>query len=116
MDSDRPVPGLEEQLATSRQGLALRTGFFVLDWTVKFCRVTVVIDGQPHEVPWGQHFFPLEQGPHQLQVSYKHPPFNQAGKASIDLDVAANEVVDVCYQAPRSVLVAFMPGKLTAIR
>jgi hypothetical protein len=113
MDSDRPAFGSEEQAAAGSQGLALRTGFFVLDWTVKFSRLTVTIDGQPREVAWGQHFFPLEPGRHQLAVSYKHPPFRQAGKASIHVDVVADEVVDVSYVAPRSVLAAFLPGKLS---
>lgn len=103
----------DEQSATGRQGIALCTAFFVLDWTVKCSRVTATIDGEPHEVPWGRHFFPLEPGRHQLLVSYKHLPLRQAGKASIHVDVATNKVVDVSYHAPNSVLVAFLPGKLT---
>jgi hypothetical protein len=116
MDSDRPAAVFEEQSTTGRQGIVLRTGFFVLDWTVKFCRVTAAIDGELREVSWGQHFFPLQPGRHELQVSYNHLPFRQAGKASIHVTVAAGEVVHVSYQAPRSVLVAFLPGKLTVIR
>jgi hypothetical protein len=114
MDSDRPT-AFAEQSAASRQGIVLCTGFFVLDWTVRFSHVTVAIDGQLREVPWGRYFFPLEPGRHQLQVSYKHLPFGQAGKASILIDVAADEVVHVSYEAPASVLVAFLPGKLVVI-
>jgi hypothetical protein len=36
---------------------------------------------------------------------------SRAGDASISDDVAANQVVQVSYRAPRSVLVAFLPGK-----
>jgi hypothetical protein len=53
------------------QGLVLRTGFFRLDWTLRFTRTTVVIDGHLHLLPWGEHFFPLEPGPHQVEVSYR---------------------------------------------
>lgn len=116
MESDRPAVVFEEHSATGRQGIVLRTGFFRLDWTVRFSHVTATIDGELHEVPWGEHFFPLEPGRHQLQVSYKHVPFRQAGKASIHVNVGAGEVVHVSYQSPRSVLVAFLPGKLIVIR
>jgi hypothetical protein len=95
------------------QGLALRTRFFVLDWTLNFTRTTVTIDGQQRDLPWGEHFFPLEPGRHQLQVSYPYLRLSRAGKASIQVDVAPDQVVQASYQAPKSVLVAFLPGKLT---
>jgi hypothetical protein len=101
------------QPATDGQGIILRTGFFVLDWTLNFTRTTVILDGHLHELPWGQHFFPLEPGRHQLQVSYRYLHLSRAGKASILVDVAENQVIRVSYRAPRSVLVAFLPGKLT---
>ncbi len=109
-----PVPlHSPAQAATDGQGIILRTGFIVLDWTLNFTRTTVIIDGHLHELPWGQHFFPLEPGRHQLQVSYRYLHLSRAGKASIQVDVAENQVIQVSYRAPRSVLVAFLPGKLT---
>jgi len=101
------------QPATDGQGIALRTSFFVLDWTVNFTRTTVVVDGHEHQLPWGEHFFPLEPGRHELQVSYRYVGRPQAGKASIPVDVAENQIAHVSYRAPSSVLVAFRPGKMT---
>jgi hypothetical protein len=75
-----------------------------LDWTLNFTRTTVILDGHLHELPWGQHFFPLEPGRHQLQVSYRYLHLSQAGKASVLVDVAENQVIRVSYRAPRSVL------------
>lgn len=98
--------------AQGSQGIVLRTSFFRLDWTLNFTRTTVIIDGHLGELPWGQHFFPLEPGRHELQVSYRYLRLSRAGKASILVDVAADQVVQVSYRAPRSVLVAFLPGKL----
>jgi hypothetical protein len=95
------------------QGIAFRTGFFFLDWTLRFTRTTVVIDGHLHELPWGEHFFPLEPGSHQVEVSYRYLRLSRAGKASALIDVAPNQVVQASYRAPRSVLIAFLPGKLT---
>ena len=95
------------------QGIVLRTGFFRLDWTLRFTRTTVTVDGHRQELPWGERFFPLEPGRHQLQVSYHYLRLSAAGKASLDVDLAPHQVVQVSYRAPKSVLVAFLPGKLT---
>jgi hypothetical protein len=94
------------------QGLVLRTRFFVLDWTLRFTRTTVMLDGHRHDVSWGEHFFPLEPGRHHLQVSYSYLRLFRAGKASVLFDVAPNQLIEASYRAPRSVLVAFLPGKL----
>jgi hypothetical protein len=99
---------------TDGQGIALRTSFFVLDWTVNFTRTTVIVDGHQWELPWGEYFLPLEPGRHEVQVSYRYLGRPEAGKASISVDVAENRITHVSYRAPRSVLVAFRPGKLTA--
>jgi hypothetical protein len=101
------------QMAGRGPGIVLRTGFFVLDWTLKFTRTTVTVDGHAYQLPWGEHFIPLEPGCHQLQVSFPHFPLSQAGKASAEFDVVPNQVVRASYRAPLSVLVAFMPGQLT---
>jgi hypothetical protein len=101
--------------AANGQGIALRTSFFVLDWTVRFTRTTVIVDGHPRELPWGEHFLPLKPGRHELQVSYRYLGRPQAGKASISVDVAENRITHVSYRAPGSVLVAFRPGKLITV-
>ena len=91
----------------------MRTGFFVLDWTLRFTRTAVVIDGHLHELPWGEHFFPLEPRSHEVEVSYRYLRLSRAGKASLVIDVAPSRIVRASYRAPRSVLIAFLPGKLT---
>jgi hypothetical protein len=107
--SAQPVP----QPAGPGQGIVLRTGFFVLDFSLRFTLTTVTLDGHPYQLPWGEQFFPLETGRHQLQVSYRSFRRPRAGKASVLFDVAPEQVVQAFYRAPRSVLVAFLPGKLT---
>jgi hypothetical protein len=97
---------------TDRQGITLRTRFFLLDWTLRFTHTTVIIDDSVQQLPWGQHFFPLEPGRHELQVSYRYLRLSRAGVASMLVDVAANQAVHVSYRAPLSVLVAYMHGKL----
>jgi hypothetical protein len=109
----RPTVPVESASAGPGQGIVLRTGFFVLDWTLRFTLTTVTIDGNSYELPWGEHYFPPEPGGHQLQVSYPYLRLSRAGKASILVEVARNQVVKASYRAPRSVLVAFLPGKLT---
>jgi len=95
------------------QGLVLRTEFFLLDWTLRFTHTTVTVDDRTYELPWGAHYFPLEPGSHQLEVSYPYLRLPRAGKVSIAVDVSPNQVVQASYRSPNSVLVAFRPGKLT---
>jgi hypothetical protein len=95
------------------QGIALRTGFFRLDWTLRLTRTTVVIDDHLYELPWGEHFFPLEPGSHEVEVSYRYLRLSRVGRASALIDVAPNHVRRVSYRAPKSVLIAFLPGRLT---
>jgi|SRR5580698_666440 hypothetical protein len=106
--------GARHRLPANGQGIALRTSFVVLDWTVNFTATTVIVDGRPRELPWGEHFLPLEPGRHELQVSYRYLGRSGAGKASISVNVAENQITRVSYRASRSVLVAFRPGKMTA--
>jgi len=95
------------------QGLVLRTGFFPLDWTLRFTHTTVTLDDRTYELPWGAHYFPLEPGSHQLEVSYPYLRLSRAGKTSMAVDVSPNQVVQASYRSPNSVLMAFRPGKLT---
>ena len=65
------------------------------------------------QIPWGEHFFPLEPGRHQLQVCYRYLHLPAAGNASLDVDVAQHQVVQVSYRAPVGVLWrGGVPGKL----
>jgi hypothetical protein len=94
------------------QGIVLRTGFFVLDWTLNFTRPTATVDGRSYRLPWGEQFIPLAAGRHELEISYPWLGLFRAGKASVLVDIAPNQIVTASYRAPNSVLVAFRPGKL----
>lgn len=96
-----------------RQGIRLRADYFVLDWTVRVTRTTVVIDGRRQELPWGENFLPLRAGHYRLKLSYHYLGLAEAGRASMEVDVASGEVTHVSYRAPRSVLLAFRPGQLS---
>jgi hypothetical protein len=48
-----------------------------------------------------------------VEVSYRYLGLSPAGKASALIDVAPNEIRRASYRAPKSVLIAFLPGTLT---
>ena len=104
---------MTDTAAEPGQGIFLRTGYFRLDWTLRYTHTTVSIDGHSYECPWGDNYFPLAPGCHQLEVSYPYLRLPHAGKVSSPVDVAPNQVVHASYRAPRSVLMAYLPGKLT---
>jgi hypothetical protein len=93
------------------QGLALRTEYFHLDWTLRFTHPTVIIDGHADECSWGDSFFQLEPGPHRVQIFYRYLGM-QAGRVSATINVTDNRVINASYRAPNSILIAFLPGKL----
>ena len=93
------------------QGLALRIEYFHLDWTLRFTRPTVIIDDHPEECPWGEHFFPLEPGPHQIEIFYRYLG-RRAGRVSLEVDVMPHQVIRALYRTPNSILIGFLPGKL----
>lgn len=93
------------------QGVLLRTRFFVLDWTLRYSHTIVTVDGEANELDWGEHFISLDTGAHTLEVAYRFIG-HARGRSSIRIEVAPNHIVRVCYQAPRSVLFSFLPGKL----
>ena len=95
------------------QGVLLRTKFFRLDWTLRFTHTSITLDDHVFELPWGEHYLPLESGRHQLQVSYPYLWASSAGEASALVDVPPNRVVHACYTTPKSVIVSFLPGNLT---
>lgn len=95
------------------QGLVLRTEFFRIDWTLRLTHTIVTIDDGTYEVPWGEHYYPLEPGSHQLEVSFPYLWLSGAGKASIAVDISRNQIVQASYHSPISVLEAFWPGRLT---
>jgi hypothetical protein len=61
----------------------------------------------------GRALLSPRRGRHQLQVSYPYVRLWEAGKASAVFDVAPNQLVQASYRSPRSVLMAFLPGKLS---
>lgn len=102
-----------DRIPSAGQGVVLHSGFFRLDWTLRFTHTTVTIDDRTYDLPWGEHYFPLEPGSHQLEVSYPYLRLSRAGKASMAIDVSPNQLLRVSYRTPTSVLVAFRAGQLT---
>jgi hypothetical protein len=94
------------------QGLALRTEYFDLDWPLRFTHPTVIIDDHPEECRWGEDFFPIDPGPHQIEIFYRYLG-KRAGRASLMVDVRPNQVIKASYRTPNSVLIGFMPGKVS---
>jgi hypothetical protein len=106
----RPGDSLEPM--DESQGLALRTEYLLLDWTLRFTHPTVIIDDHLKECPWGEDFFPLEPGPHQIEIFYRYLG-RRAGRASLVVDVRPNQVITAFYRTPNSILIGFLPGKLS---
>jgi hypothetical protein len=95
----------------TQAGLSLKSGFYHLDWTLRFTHPTVIIDGHSEEGVWGECFFSLDPGPHEIEIFYRYLG-GRGGRVCAEIEVAPNRVVSATYRAPNSVLTAFRPGKL----
>ena len=48
---------------------------------------------------WGEHFFPCEPGPHEVNVSFRYVT-EHLGSASITVEVHPGQTVRLNYQSP----------------
>jgi hypothetical protein len=92
----------------ARTGLEVTTRFFPLAFLLYFFKPTIVIDGTPTRVKWGTVFFDLQPGRHHVEIFFRYI-FMDAGKASVDLDLAAGQTLRITYRAP---WLLFLPGRI----
>jgi hypothetical protein len=50
----------------AQTGILVRTRIFPLAWILLLVKTTVTVDGVPHALPWGENFFPVTPGQHQV--------------------------------------------------
>ncbi len=109
MEVQPPLPPRPGSSTGSRTGLEITAKFTFLQWLLYFFNPTIVIDGSPHVVKWGTHFFELAPGRHQVEVFFRYLFFSRADNSSIDMDLAEGQVRRLRYRPPWLV---FLKGRL----
>lgn len=91
--------------------ISLQTRFWAMGFLWLRSRTCVELDGDRHELPWGQLRVPVAAGRHRLRVSCKCFGMD-VGAATKAFDVSAGRMVVLRYRAP---VLIFLPAKLRLV-
>jgi hypothetical protein len=91
-------------------GVEVKVQFFPLAFLFLFCTPIVTVDGVPHRLGWGTHFFHLQPGRHVVRVFFYYLFMPQCGDNSVAFDVQEGEVRLVSFYMPPWI---FMRGAMS---
>jgi hypothetical protein len=66
-------------------------------------KTKVTIDGETNVVAWGTNYYPLEPGPHLIEIGFRYFFGSNMGRAKKEFDVVAGHVVHVTYHPPAQI-------------
>ncbi|WP_143261707.1 hypothetical protein [Allokutzneria sp. NRRL B-24872] len=87
----------------------LDTSFSPLNWFLFFIKPTVVINGQPRQVEWGQMPVDLPAGQHTIEVGFQYMG-KPRGLARVTIPVHPGQVQPVFYRAPAYIFIGGAMG------
>jgi hypothetical protein len=93
-------------------GILVRTKIFPLALLLLLFKTNVTIDGVTSVLKWGDHFFAVPSGSHEVSVSFRYLFSSQTGKASVTADVAPGRTTTVSYRSP---FIVFMGGSIKVV-
>ena len=95
--------------AAGQTGIAVKTRIFPLAFLLLLFKTIVTIDGHPSTVPWGENFFPVPPGTHEVRVAFKYL-FGPMGENRITVQVVAGQTARVHYRSP---FLIFLKGPIS---
>lgn len=92
--------------------LEIAAGYPALSFALALTKPRITIDDGPPVVwSWGAGTLPVAPGRHRVQCSFPWAFFSNGGRAALEVDVPAGEVVRLRYLPPK--MFVFNKGKLT---
>jgi hypothetical protein len=98
-------------MTESRTGVEITTKVFPLAFLLLFYKTNITIDGTTTTVKWGTHFYELAPGRHNIRIGFRYMLGKNMGENQIDVDVHADQVVEVFYRSP---LIVYSKGSISA--
>ena len=80
-----------------RTGIETQLGFFPLAFLLLFCAPVVEINGIPHRLSWGTHFFDLPPGRYLVRVYFGYLWMPQCGANHRDVILEPGVIRQVRY-------------------
>jgi hypothetical protein len=93
-------------------GILVSTKIFPLAFLLLFFKTNVSIDGVTSVLKWGDHFFAVPPGSHEVSVSFRYLFSSQMGQATIGSDVVSGRTTTVLYRSP---FLVFMGGSIKVV-
>ena len=93
-------------------GILVSTKIFPLAFLLLLFKTNVLIDGVTSVLKWGDHFFAVPAGTHEVSISFRYLFSSQMGKASMRVEVAPGHTTTVLYRSP---FLVFMGGSIKAV-
>ena len=96
-------------MSMPQSGIAVRAYHRPLGFLLELVSVIIQVDGTPHKREWGDSFFPLPPGRHEVEVWSRWTFFRHYGRNSTTVDVDPGVVQWIQWTAPASV---FQKGRI----
>ena len=93
-------------------GIFVRTKIFFLAFLLLLFKTNVSINGVTTVLKWGENFFAVPTGQHEVRVSFRYLFSDHMGEAAVRVDVTAGRTTTVLYRSP---LVVFMKGSIKVV-
>jgi hypothetical protein len=93
-------------------GILVRTKIFPLAFLLLLFKTNVTIDGVTSVLKWGDHFFVVPPGAHEVRVSFRYLFSGQTGEASLGVDVVPGGTTTVLYRSP---FIVFIGGSMKVV-
>lgn len=90
-------------------GIMVTTKIFPLAFLLLLVKTNVTIDGVPSVLPWGDHFFSVPAGAHEVTVSFRYIFSKTMGESRIAAEVHPGQTTHVRYRSP---FIVFMKGSI----
>lgn len=93
-------------------GILVRTKIFPLAFLLLLFKTNVTIDGVTSVLKWGDHFFVVPPGAHEVKVSFRYLFSSRTGEAGLDVEVTPGGTTTVLYRSP---FIVFMGGSMKVV-
>ena len=93
-------------------GILVSTKIFPLAFLLLLFKTNISVDGVTSVLKWGDHFFAVPPGRHEVSVSFRYLFSSQMGKATIGVEVVEGRAATMLYRSP---FLVFMGGTIKVV-
>jgi len=93
-------------------GILVSTKIFPLAFLLLLFKTNVTVDGATSVLKWGDHFFDVPPGAHEVRVSFRYFFSRRTGETGLSVEVVPGRTTTVLYRSP---FIVFMGGNMKVV-